>query len=228
MYAHPGFDAVEIHAAHGYSIDQFLKSSINNRTDKYGGSPENRVRFLLEVVEAVSKDIGADRTAVRISPYTDHLDSAEVGDQTALGVQIVEALNECNLLYLSVTEPRFNPYKLDDYESSKSQDSLWPIRKAYKGTLLGAGGYSLADANEAINTGRVDFTAYGRYFISNPDLPKRLALCAPLNKYNRHTFYTHDPVVGYTDYPFYKEGEDDDVSTTILPTKATEMHHDIS
>lgn len=198
---HAGFDAVEIHAAHGYLIEQFLKSSVNDRTDKYGGSMENRLRFLLEVVEAAAEEIGADRVGVRISPFTDYADS-EDADGAALGVAIAEALNKFGLLYLHCVEPRV---ALTDTHFIKTDKSLWPVRKAFKGSFLSAGGFNRAEANDAIRTGRADVVVFGRHFLANPDLPKRLALCAPFNKYDRSTFYTQDPVVGYTDYPFLDE-----------------------
>jgi 12-oxophytodienoic acid reductase len=196
-----GFDGVELHGAHGYLIEQFLKSSVNDRTDKYGGSLENRIRFLLEIVEAVTEEIGADRVGVRISPFTDYADS-EDADGVALGVAIAEALNKFNLLYLHCVEPRVSKNETHFIETDKT---LWPVRKAYKGSFLSAGGFNRAEGNNAIRTGRADVVVFGRYFLANPDLPKRLALCAPLNKYDRKTFYTQDPVVGYTDYPFLEE-----------------------
>lgn len=194
-----GFDGVEIHGAHGYLIDQFLKDGINDRTDKYGGSRENRCRFMVEVVEAVTKEIGADRVGIRISPFTNVVDASD-SDPNGLSVYIAETLNRYNLLYLHGVEPRFHPER-----TVQSEESLWPMRKAYKGNFLVAGGYSSEDANEAIRSGKADMVVFGRLFLANPDLPKRIALNAPLNKYDRSTFYTQDPVVGYTDYPFLGE-----------------------
>lgn len=196
-----GFDGVEIHGAHGYLIDQFLKSGINDRTDKYGGSLENRCRFLVEILEAVNEEIGSDRVGVRLSPYT-HVQDAADEDPTGLSVYLAETLNKFDLLYVHGVEPRFHPEK-----EVQSVESLWPMRKAYKGTFLVAGGYSAEEGNEVIRSGKADLVVYGRLFLANPDLPKRFALKAPLNKYNRATFYTQDPVVGYTDYPFLEDVE---------------------
>ncbi|KAG0589341.1 hypothetical protein M758_1G013600 [Ceratodon purpureus] len=196
-----GFDGVELHGAHGYLIEQFLKSSVNDRTDKYGGSLENRLRFLLEIVEAVSEEIGADRLGVRISPFTDYAES-EDADAVALGVAIAEALNKFNLLYLHCVEPRVAK---NDTHFIETDRTLWPVRNAFKGSFLSAGGFNRAEGNDAIRTGRADVVVFGRHFLANPDLPKRLAMCAPFNKYDRSTFYTQDPVVGYTDYPFLEE-----------------------
>lgn len=194
-----GFDGIELHAAHGYLIEQFLKDGVNDRTDKYGGSRENRVRFLVEIVEAVVNEIGSQRVGIRISPFADYMDAID-SDPVGLGIYIAETLNRFNLAYLHVVEPRIR--KSGEIET---QETVWPIRKAYKGIFLGAGGFNREDGNEAIRSGAVDAVVYGRFFLSNPDLPKRFALHAPLNKYNRETFYTQDPVIGYTDYPFLEE-----------------------
>ena len=183
-----GFDGVEIHGAHGYLIDQFLKSGINDRTDKYGKSMENRCRFMVEVVEAVTKEIGADRVGIRISAFT-HVQGAEDEDPTGLSVYIAEMLSKFNLAYLHGVEPRFHPEK-----EVKTEESLWPMRKAYKGTFVVADGYNAEEGNEAIRSVKADLVVYGRLFLANPDLPKRFVVGAPLNKYNRATFYTQDPV----------------------------------
>jgi 12-oxophytodienoic acid reductase len=138
-------------------IEQFLKSSVNDRTDKYGGSLENRIRFLLEIVEAVTEEIGADRVGVRISPFTDYADS-EDADGVALGVAIAEALNKFNLLYLHCVEPRVSKNETHFIETDKT---LWPVRKAYKGSFLSAGGFNRAEGNNAIRTGRASWCSGG-------------------------------------------------------------------
>ncbi|XP_015088993.1 12-oxophytodienoate reductase 1 [Solanum pennellii] len=191
-----GFDGVEIHGAHGYLIDQFMKDQVNDRSDKYGGSLENRCRFALEIVEAVVNEIGSDRVGIRISPFA-HYNEAGDTNPTALGLYMVESLNKYDLAYCHVVEPRMKTAS----EIIECTESLVPMRKAYKGTFIVAGGYDREDGNRAVIEDRADLVAYGRLFISNPDLPKRFELNAPLNKYNRETFYTSDPVVGYTDYP---------------------------
>ncbi|KAK8551127.1 hypothetical protein V6N12_039790 [Hibiscus sabdariffa] len=155
-----GFDGVEIHGAHGYLIEQFLKDQVNDRTDQYGGSLENRCRFALEIVEAVVNEIGADKVGIRLSPYTEFMESGDSNPE-ALG------------LYM-----------------------------AFKGTFIAAGGYGREDGNNAVAENRADLIAYGRVFLANPDLARRFEVGAPLNKYDRNTFYTSDPVIGYTDYPF--------------------------
>ncbi|KAJ0795471.1 putative 12-oxophytodienoate reductase [Helianthus annuus] len=192
-----GFDGVEIHGAHGYLIDQFLKDEINDRTDEYGGSLENRCRFALEVVDAVVKEIGGDKVGIRLSPFANYSESGDSNPET-LGLYMAESLNEFKILYCHMVEPRMKSV----FEKGDCLDSLVPMRKAFKGTFISAGGYGREDGNKAVAGNRTDLVAYGRLFLANPDLPKRFELNAPLNKYDRSTFYTRDPVVGYTDYPF--------------------------
>ncbi|GLJ17139.1 hypothetical protein SUGI_0296570 [Cryptomeria japonica] len=189
-----GFDGVEIHGAHGFLPDQFMKDSVNDRTDRYGGTLENRCRFVVEVVEAVVDEIGAEHVGIRLSPFYDPQDS----NPEALGLYMAEALNKYNILYAHFVEPRL----LNLERTIASDKSLIPMRKAFKGTFLAAGGYDRDDGNKAVSSGKADLVVYGRLFLANPDLPKRFELNAPLNKYDRETFYTSDPVVGYTDYLF--------------------------
>ncbi|KAJ9560768.1 hypothetical protein OSB04_005928 [Centaurea solstitialis] len=192
-----GFDGVEIHGAHGYLIDQFLKDEINDRTDQYGGSLENRCRFALEIVEAVVNEIGADRVGIRLSPFANYMESGD-SNPKALGLYMAESLNAYGILYCHMVEPRMKTVG----EMVECPHSLVPMRKAFNGTFISAGGYDMEDGNKAVSENRTDLVAYGRWFLANPDLPKRFELKAPLNMYDRSTFYTPDPVVGYTDYPF--------------------------
>ncbi|WCJ34931.1 12-oxophytodienoate reductase 1 [Euphorbia peplus] len=195
-----GFDGVEIHGAHGYLIDQFMKDQVNDRTDEYGGSLENRCRFTLRVVEAIANEIGADRVGIRLSPFSDW---EEAGDSNpnALGLYMAESLNKYGILYLHVIEPRMKTI----FEKYETTSSLLPMRKAFKGAFMVAGGYDRKDGNEAVEENHADLIAYGRHFLANPDLPKRFELDVPLNRYNRETFVIPDPVIGYTDYPFLEE-----------------------
>ncbi|KAL2538922.1 putative 12-oxophytodienoate reductase 11 [Forsythia ovata] len=195
-----GFDGVEIHGAHGYLIDQFFKDQVNDRTDQYGGSLENRCRFALEIVEAVTKEVGAYRVGIRLSPFANFMEAAD-SNPKALGLYMAEALNKFGLLYCHMVEPRMRTV----LEKTECTHSLLPMRKAFKGTFIAAGGYDREDGNKALAENRADLIAYGRFFLANPDLPKRFALNAPLNPYNRDTFYVPDPVTGYTDYPFLEE-----------------------
>nr|XP_017238468.1 PREDICTED: 12-oxophytodienoate reductase 1-like isoform X2 [Daucus carota subsp. sativus] len=198
-----GFDGVELHAAHGYLVDQFLKDQVNDRTDNYGGSLENRCRFALELVEAVSEEIGADRVGIRLSPFADYNESGDSNPE-GLGLYMAESLNKYGILYLHVVEPRMKTA----WEKFECTESLLSMRKAFKGTFIVAGGYGREDGNKAVAENRADLVAYGRVFLANPDLPRRFELNAPLNKYDRNTFYTSDPVVGYTDYPFLDQTYD--------------------
>ncbi|KAL9379721.1 hypothetical protein Peur_028203 [Populus x canadensis] len=192
-----GFDGVEIHGAHGYLIDQFMKDQVNDRTDQYGGSLENRCRFALEVVGAVVDEIGADRVGIRLSPYANY---GQAGDSNpgALGLYMVESLNKYGILFCHMVEPRMKTVG----ERVESPHSLLPMRKAFNGTFIVAGGYDREEGNKAVAENYSDLVAYGRVFLANPDLPRRFELDAPLNTYDRRTFYTTDPVIGYTDYPF--------------------------
>ncbi|RDY13679.1 12-oxophytodienoate reductase 2, partial [Mucuna pruriens] len=192
-----GFDGVEIHGAHGYLLEQFMKDKVNDRSDEYGGSLENRCRFSLEVVEAVVKEIGAGRVGVRLSPFTEHAECGD-SDPRALGLYMANALSRYNILYCHMVEPRMK----NALEVVECPHTLVPMRKAFSGTFIAAGGYGREDGNNAVAENRTDLVAYGRLFLANPDLPKRFGLDASLNKYNREKFYTHDPVIGYTDYPF--------------------------
>ncbi|CAM8929303.1 unnamed protein product [Rhodiola kirilowii] len=209
-----GFDGIEIHSAHGYLIDQFLKDNINDRTDQYGGSLENRTRFLFEVVDSVVSALGPERVAVRISPAIQHLGGMD-SNPIALGTTIIKKINTrqvewgAKLAYLHVTQPRMLQYLVSDSSRSDPEveeaDLIKTLRNAYEGTFMCTGGYTRELALEAVEGGEVDLVSFGRLFIANPDLVERFKINAPLNKYNRTTFYTFDPVVGYTDYPFLEE-----------------------
>lgn len=210
-----GFDGIEIHGAHGYLIDQFLKDGINDRTDEYGGSVANRCKFIMQVVQAVVSAVGADRVGVRISPAIDHLDAMD-SDPRSLGLAVIERLNKLQLnlgsklTYLHVTQPRYTAYGQTEAGRHGSEEEeaqlVRTLRNAYQGTFISSGGFTRELGVEAVAQGDADLVSYGRLFISNPDLVLRLKLNAPLNRYVRPTFYTHDPVVGYTDYPFLSKG----------------------
>ncbi|KAM0911717.1 hypothetical protein ACQ4PT_013317 [Festuca glaucescens] len=192
-----GFDGVEIHGANGYLIEQFLKDSSNDRTDEYGGSLENRSRFALEVVDAVVKEVGGHRVGIRLSPFTDFMDCHD-SDPHALALHMSTKLNDHNILYLHMIEPRMAI--VDGRRVVPKR--LLPYREAFKGTFIANGGYDREEGGKVVTEGYTDLVAFGRLFLANPDLPKRFEVNAELNKYDRMTFYTSDPVVGYTDYPF--------------------------
>ncbi|XP_039121670.1 putative 12-oxophytodienoate reductase 11 [Dioscorea cayenensis subsp. rotundata] len=195
-----GFDGVEIHGGHGYLLEQFMKESANDRTDKYGGGLENRCRFPLEVVEAVVDEIGGDRVGMRLTPFEDFLDCYE-SDPEALGLHMVQSLNKFGILYCHMIEPRMSMAE----ERRQIPHRLRNMREAFNGTFIAAGGYDRDEGNKCVREGYTDLVSYGRLFLANPDLPRRFQLKAQLNKYDRLTFYTSDPVVGYTDYPFLED-----------------------
>ncbi|KAI3810411.1 hypothetical protein L1987_20023 [Smallanthus sonchifolius] len=181
-----GFDGVEIHGVNGYIIHEVLKDEVNDITDEL----EKRCRLGLEIVEAVANEIGGDRVGVRLSKFAD-------SNPEAVGLYMANALNKYGILYLHETEPRM----VQAGNKSETPYSTLPMKKAFKGTFISAGGYKRDDGNEAVAGGNADLVAFGRLFLANPDLPRRFELDADLNKYNRATFYIQDPVVGYTDYP---------------------------
>lgn len=191
-----GFDGVEVHSANGYLLDQFLHDGSNQRTDEYGGSIENRARLLMDVTDAVVSVWGSDRVGVRLSPMGT-LNSISDPDPEALFRYVVSTLNRFDLAYLHLVEPRLdNPETRD-----KTRDlGTYFFRSIYHGTLISAGGYDRDTGNAVLEAGDADLIAYGRWFISNPDLPRRFALNAPLNPYDRSSFYGGDER-GYTDYP---------------------------
>jgi N-ethylmaleimide reductase len=187
-----GFDGVEIHAANGYLPHQFLQRSTNRRTDRYGGSVENRARFTIEIVEAVADVVGTDRVGVRLSPYGKVNDSGQ-DDETPVYRYLAGELAARGTAYLHLVEPRADDLDLDVSAATEFRP-YWP------GPLIAAGGFTSETAENVLSSGDADAIAFGRLFISNPDLPARLASGAPLNPYDRGTFYRGDHR-GYTDYP---------------------------
>lgn len=199
-----GFDGVEIHSANGYLLDQFLHDGSNHRTDNYGGSIENRARLLMEVTEVVTSVWGSDRVGLRLSP-SGSFGSMSDSNLNALFDYVVDALNRFNLAYLHLVEPRIttealNRWKKTNDSNDKEELTSGHFRSIFRGTIISAGGYDRELGNATIAAGDADLIAYGRLFISNPDLPARFAIDAPLNEYDRSTFYGGG-VEGYTDYP---------------------------
>jgi len=200
-----GFDGVEIHGANGYLIEQFLQSRSNLRTDQYGGGIENRMRFLMEITQAVIGVWGANRVGVRLSPYGIANDSGEA-DPMPLYTHVVQALNPLGLAYLHFIEPRSSGAGRAEVNHQNVPSAMVLFRPIWKGVLITAGGFTGETANAAIADGHADAIAFGRIFISNPDLPRRLSEGFPLTPYNRATFYGGEEK-GYTDYPVYGELE---------------------
>ncbi|OQP87729.1 alkene reductase [Rhizobium rhizosphaerae] len=193
-----GFDGVEIHAANGYLIDQFLRSSANKREDNYGGSVENRARFLFEVVDAITQEIGAGRTGIRISPVTPANDVSD-DDPKPLFTYVVEGLARYGLSYIHVIEGATGgdrAFAGFDYDA---------LRKAYEAAGGNAAwmvnnGYDRQMALDAVESGKADLVAFGKPFIANPDLVRRLKENAPLNALDQENMYGGG-AKGYTDYP---------------------------
>ena len=198
-----GFDGVEVHGANGYLLEQFLQSRSNRRTDRYGGSIENRARLLLEVTQAAVDVCGANRVGVRLSPYGIANDSGEP-EPMPLYTHVVEQLNLLGLAYLHFIEPRSSGAGRAEVNWQNVPSAMVLFRPIWKGKLIAAGGFTGQTADDAIAQGHADAVAFGRIFISNPDLPRRLQHGFPLTPYDRKTFYGGD-VAGYTDYPEYDE-----------------------
>ena len=196
-----GFDGVELHAGNGYLPDQFLQDGSNKRTDTYGGSIENRSRFLLEVLEAMASVWGGDRVAVRIAPAGtwNHMRDS---DPAALFTYVAAQLNRLGLAYLHIIEPRVEGnVTIDEGQGPIAAEQL---RKVFQGKIIAAGGFEPDTAESAIEHDVADAVAFGRYFVANPDLPLRIKEGFALTPYDRNTFYTFDSV-GYNDYPFVSE-----------------------
>lgn len=221
-----GFDGVELHGAHGYLLDQFLQKGSNLRTDSYGGDVENRSRFLMEALDIVSKTIGQERTAVRISPFSPFQGMGESDNPFETWGYVCKEIKRRfpKLAYISVTDPRLGSdsgqgddknckYSADRFravfrgvdpesvDKLKGSDFVFPEPNAENPTVFfSGGGYTASDAEESCErTG--DVVGYGRLFIANPDLPHRIQNGLMLNAYDRSTFYTATEK-GYLDYPF--------------------------
>jgi N-ethylmaleimide reductase len=196
-----GFDGVELHGANGYFIEQFIRSTSNQRTDEYGGSPENRARFALEVAQAVAEAIGTEKTAIRLSPYGVFNDMPYEADaENATYEYLISELNRLGLVYLHLV----------DHSSmgapTAPAEFVGRVRATFTNTLILSGGYDKARAEADLVAGRADLIAFGRPFLANPDLVERLQQDAPLNAPDFATFYTPGEK-GYTDYPVLAEVE---------------------
>jgi N-ethylmaleimide reductase len=190
-----GFDGIEVHGANGYLIDQFLLDGTNHRTDAYGGSVENRARFLLEVTRAVAEAWSPDRVGVRLSPRG-RFNGMHDSDREATFSFAVSRLDALGLAYLHLVDPvAQGPF--DNPEVPRLAPRLRPL---FRGPLIIAGGLDREAAIQQLSAGDADLVAFGTHFISNPDLPERLRLDAPLQQADRSTFYGGG-ARGYTDYP---------------------------
>jgi len=189
-----GFDGVEIHSANGYLLHQFLSDRTNKRTDRYGGSVENRARFVLEIVDAVSRVWSPSKVGIRLSPLTRFGDITESNPEP-LYAFLVSELGARQLVYIHLIE---GDTQMD--RNPAGGFDLQRLRREFRGRYIGNNGYDLALAIEARQTGRADLIAFGRPFIANPDLVDRLRTGAPLTEPDRETFYSGE-AKGYIDYP---------------------------
>ena len=196
-----GLDGIELHNANGYLADTFLQDGTNKRTDAYGGTLEKRMRFPLELVEALASVFGADRLGVRVSPSGTWGSISDSDPETTFGT-FAERLNQYGLAYLHVIEPRVSG--VETVEEGRAPVAASFLRKAFKGPIIAAGGFDRADAEAILQRGDADLIAFGRLFTSNPDLPERFRRNLPLTAYDRSAFWGGDER-GYTDFKAHDE-----------------------
>ncbi|MBL6445188.1 alkene reductase [Fulvivirga sp. 29W222] len=189
-----GFDGVEIHGANGYLIEQFINPNINDRDDEYGGSVENRSRFVLEVAEAVVKAIGKERTGIRLSPYGVFNDTGAFAEVDETFEYLAEKLNELGLVYIHIVD--HSAMGAPEVPAALKEK----IRKIFKGAYILSGGYDKERAEDDLKAGKGDLVAFGRPFIANPDFVERMQTGAELSEADQNTFYTPGKE-GYIDYP---------------------------
>lgn len=193
-----GFDGIELMAANAFLFDQFLSSELNTRTDVYGGSIANRQRFLLETVDAIADAIGGARVGVRVSPFGRLYDLRPYADEEETWMSVAEALNDRELAYVHLNyQPTITAAEAPVGFGAR-------FRKAYKGTLIAAGGFDREIAEAELEKGEIDLVAFGTSYIANPDLVKRMQNGWPLAESDRSTFYGVIGSKGYTDYPSYQ------------------------
>jgi N-ethylmaleimide reductase len=190
-----GFDGVEIHAANGYLLDQFLRTRSNRRTDEYGGSVENRLRFPMMVVEAVVDVWGGERTGIRVSPTGSFNDMADE-DPVSTYAAFARRLNDAGVTFIEVVEDSFQ----GNLAQGRPEEVIDAIRANFHQAYIGNGAYTAEEARRRLGEGRCDLVSFGRPFISNPDLPERFRQGTALNEWDESTFYGGDEK-GYTDYP---------------------------
>ncbi|EEA21965.1 hypothetical protein TMatcc_008613 [Talaromyces marneffei ATCC 18224] len=199
-----GFDGVEVHSANGYLIDQFVQTCVNQRTDQWGGSVENRSRFALEVTKAVIEAVGADRTAIRFSPFSEFQNMGMPdADREATFSYLAREFAKLHVSFVHLVEPRVNGNT--DVENVSGSLQFFLDAYAYASPVVLAGGYKADNAKEAVEVRYKNLPviiAFGRPFIANPDLPFRIKKGIEFTPYNRDTFYNAKEARGYTDYPF--------------------------
>jgi N-ethylmaleimide reductase len=189
-----GFDGIELHGANGYLLEQFIRPNSNTRTDEYGGSIENRARFVLEVAEATAAAIGKDKVGIRLSPFGVFNDMPLYPEMEADYAYLAEKINAIGLVYIHLVDHSAQgaPVVPDSIKAT--------VRKSFKRTLILSGGYDAARAEADLAAGKADLIAFGKGFLANPDLVARFEAKAALNAFDASTFYTPG-AKGYTDYP---------------------------
>lgn len=192
-----GFDGVEIHGANGYLFEQFINPTVNNRTDRYGGSIENRIRLLLETLDAVADAIGRSKVGVRVSPFGRLFDMAPFDDEAETWVAVARELQNRRIAYVHLSD------QLTIGAERMPEGFAQTFRDSYQGTLIAAGGFDRESAVAALASGELDLVAFGRPFIANPDLVERMKNDWPIALPDRSTFYGNSGEKGYVDYPFY-------------------------
>jgi 2,4-dienoyl-CoA reductase-like NADH-dependent reductase (Old Yellow Enzyme family) len=196
-----GFDGVQIHGANGYLVDQFLRESSNRRDDDYGGPIANRIRFMSEVASAVAAEVGSDRTGIRLSPNVDS-QGAEDSDPESLFTAAAAELARIGISWIELREP--GPQST--FHASDTPPISPAMRAVFPGKIVLNSDYDGPEATARLGEGVADAISFGRTYISNPDLVRRVAIGAPLAEWDKSTFYTQGPE-GYTDYPSLKEQE---------------------
>lgn len=192
-----GFDGVEIHGANGYLFEQFINPGVNDRTDRYGGSIENRIRLLLETIDAVADAIGRGKVGVRISPFGRLFDMAPFADEAETWVAVAREIDQRNIAYVHLSD------QLTIGAERMPEGFAQTFRESYQGTLIAAGGFDRESAQAALESGALDLVAFGRPFIANPDLVERMKNGWPIATPDRATFYGNSGEKGYVDYPCY-------------------------
>lgn len=193
-----GFDGIELHGANGYLFDQFINGELNTRDDAYGGSIDNRLRLMLETIDALIAEVGAGRIGVRVSPFGRLYDMRPFSDERETWLALAAALNQRRLAYVHTSD------QLTLGQAPIPSRFAAEFREAYQGTLISAGGFDQAGAEAALRDGRLDLVAFGRPFIANPDFVERMRNGWPLAEADRATFYGLHGAKGYTDYPAYQ------------------------
>jgi len=206
-----GFDGIEIHGANGYIFEQFISASCNTRTDDYGGSTMNRLRFVLDAVDAMSEAIGSNRVGIRLAPYGRLHGMHSFDDEENTWLTLAEKLSERNLAYVHLSDQE-SLCNIDPTVAAIPQDFIGKFRDAYKGTLVITGSLTQETAEQLVNSGIADLAGFGRPFISNPDLVERFRNAWPLTPFDYAVFYGGGDE-GYIDYPSYQESMDNEMQT---------------